>query len=122
MRIGASLSIGAESGQIEHAEPPADMPLRAERAQFTESSVVVFAWGKPGFFAHMLIEAIVTVGTVSGAREGLAFGHSAQVVFMQILALHSLLAETFQEMFANQRSMCSGWRQPGGGGRRCRDA
>lgn len=82
MRIGASLAFGAEPGQIEHAETTTDMPLRAEGPQLAEPSVIVFARGKTGFLADVLVEAVVTVGTVSGTREGLAFGHSAKVVFV----------------------------------------
>lgn len=65
MRIGTSLALGTESGQIEHAETAAYMPLRTQRPQFAEPSVVMLAWRKPGLLADVLVEAVVAIGTIS---------------------------------------------------------
>lgn len=110
VRIRAAFAFGTETSKVKQAKLSANVSLGAEGAQFTESPVVVFTGRESGLFANVLIEAVITIRTVSGPGEGLAFGHATQVVFVQVLALHSLLAQTLEEMFADERAMCSGWR------------
>lgn len=58
------------------------MAFCAQRAQLAESAIVVLTWWESGLLAYVLVEAIVAVGAVAGAREGLTFGHAAEVIFM----------------------------------------
>jgi hypothetical protein len=49
----------------------------------------------------VLVEAIVTVGAVSGSREGLAFRHTSEVVFVEVFAFQSFLTQALEKMLAN---------------------
>ena len=97
----ARLALRAESGQVEGTEPSADVAFGAQRSQWAESPVVVFAGRQTRLLAHVLIQAVVAVGAVAGPREGLALGHAPQVVFVEILALQPLLAKPLEKMFAH---------------------
>jgi hypothetical protein len=112
VRIRAAFAFRAEAGKVKQAKLSANMSLGAEGAQFTKSPVVVFTGRESGLFANVLIEAVIAIGTVSRPGEGLALGHTTQVVLVQVLALHSLLAQTLEEMFADERAVCSRWRHP----------
>jgi hypothetical protein len=58
------------------------MSLGAKRTQFTEPSIIVFAWREASLLADMLVQAVVAVRAVPRPRERLAFRHATQVVFM----------------------------------------
>ena len=66
-------SVGAESREIEAAYPPLHMPLRAPRAQWTESPHVVLAHGSSSVRVDVQVIAVVTAAAVS-ARKVRALG------------------------------------------------
>lgn len=120
MRIRAGLTLGAKPSKVKQTQAATNMSLSAKGAQLAESTIVMFTWRKTGLLSDVLVQTVVAVGTISGAGEGLAFGHATQVVFVQILALHPLFTETLEKMFADQRPVCSGRRKArcsGGRGR-----
>lgn len=106
MSIHAGLAVRTKPSQVVLTQAPTNMPLGTQGSQLAESPVVVFTGGQTRLLPHVLIQAVVAIGTVAGPREGLAFRHAAEVVFMKVLALETLFAESLEEMLADQRPMC----------------
>lgn len=69
----APFSIGAESREIEATYPPRHMPLRASRAQRTESPHIVLAHGSSSVGVDVEVIAVVAAAAVS-ARKVRALG------------------------------------------------
>lgn len=91
--VFASLAFGAESREVERTQfVLLHVLVCAVRAERAEASIVMWARWPFRFRIYMQVEAVIAVGTGQGAGVVRAFGHSAQVVFMQKLACISLLA------------------------------
>lgn len=110
MGIGARGPLGAEPSKVVLTKTPTDMPFRTYRAEWTESLVVVFAWGEAGLLAYVLVQAVIPVRTVSRPGERLTFRHAPKVVFVKIFALDTLFAEALKEMLADKGSVSGRWR------------
>ena len=78
------------------------MPFRAQRAQWTESLVVMLARRKACLFPDMLVQAVVPIRTIPRPGEGLAFWHAPEIVFVEIFTLHALFAEAFEKVLADK--------------------
>jgi len=98
----ACLAFGAEARQVERTDAPTDVALRTQGPQFAEPAIVVLAWRQSGFGPDVLVQAVVTVGTVSGTRVGLALGHAPQVVLVEVFALEALLAQALEVVLADE--------------------
>lgn len=108
----ACLALRTEPGKVVRTDLLADMTLGAQRSQGTEPTVIVLTSGTSSFLADVMVQAIVAVGTVSGAREGLAFGHASEIVLVEIFAFETLLTEPLEEVFADERAVGHRRRDP----------
>lgn len=95
-------SVGAEPGQIEHAQLPPDVLLGAPRAKRAEAHVVVRTGRQATQRVDVEVQALVAVGAVAVPHEKVALGHLAQVVLVQELAVLALLAEAAEPVLADE--------------------
>lgn len=89
----ARLPFGTEASEIVRTEALARMSLGADGAEWTEAPVVMFTSREPSVLPDVMVQAILAVGAVSGAQEGLTFGHAPEVVLVEIFAFEPLLAQ-----------------------------
>ena len=82
MGVLARFPVRAKSGEIELAQLPSYMFLRAQRSEFTEALVVVFARRQPTGSIRMKVETLMFIEAVTVANPLVAFGHLPQVVFV----------------------------------------
>lgn len=92
--------VRAKASQIETTEGLAYVLLATARAKRTEAFIIMRARGELGGGVNMQVEAFITIGAVEGAGVMIAVGHAAKIVFVQVLAPISLLAQTSQPMLA----------------------
>lgn len=101
--------VGAEPGEVERAQLPPDVLLRAPRPQRAEAHVVMRARRQPAQRVDVQVQTLVTVGAVPVAHEEVALGHLAQVVLVQELAVLALLAQAAQPVLADERVETPRW-------------
>ncbi|KAK5636863.1 hypothetical protein RRF57_012575 [Xylaria bambusicola] len=111
----ARFTIGTEASEIAQAQLPSHMSLAAIRAERAEAAVVVWARREFGQRVDVQVQTLVAVGAVPVAHEEVAFGHLAQVIFVQELASFALFAEGAQPVLAYEGVVRGGVGAAGGG-------
>lgn len=94
--------IRAKSRKIKLAQRASIMRLGTMRSERTEAAIVVQARRELRRGVDVQIETLVAVAAVEGSHVLVAFGHAAQVIFVEELALVALLAETAQPVLADE--------------------
>lgn len=97
----AAFALWTEAAQVKRAQLVFLVVLqRAVWAEWAEAAVVVWARGALGIGVQVEVEAVVAVGAGLCAGVVGAFGHAAEVVFVEEFAGFALFAQAAQPVFA----------------------
>ena len=93
-------TIRTEASHVEQADLSPHMSLATSGALLAEAFIVILTHGKLAVLLDVHVKAFISILTVAMLIIMLTLGHLPQVVFMEIITGITLLAQTFQPVFA----------------------